>query len=109
MPAISHHREGKTRKPKRASGKHGTNLTYKDTTAGDNEDGEDLTVRKAEVEALGPMNGTIVVVDPETGRILSMVNQQLALSGGFQPCSTVKVSVSLAALREGLVERTSPV
>ncbi len=38
-----------------------------------------------------------------------MVNQQLALGGGFQPCSTVKVSVALAALREGLVEHTSPV
>ena len=83
--------------------------TYKDSTAGDNVDGEDLTVRQAAVEALGPMNGSVVVVDPETGRILTMVNQQLALSGGFQPCSTVKVSVSLAALREGLVERTSPV
>jgi len=50
-----------------------------------------------------------VVVDPNTGRVLTMVNQQLALGGGFQPCSTIKVSVALAALREGLVERTSPV
>lgn len=82
--------------------------TYKDSTVGDNVDGEDLTVRQAAVEALGPMNGSVVVVDPATGRILTMVNQELALGRGFQPCSTVKVSVSLAALREGLVERTSP-
>jgi penicillin-binding protein 2 len=83
--------------------------TYKDSTAGDKIDGEDLIVRKAAVDALGPLNGSVVVVDPTTGRVLSMVNQPLALGGGFQPCSTIKVPVALAALREGLVERTSPV
>jgi len=83
--------------------------TYKDSTAEDKVDGEDLTIRKAAVDALGPLNGSVVVVDPNTGRILTMVNQPLALGGGFQPCSTIKISVALAALREGLVERTSPV
>lgn len=83
--------------------------TYKDSISNDKVDGEDLTVRKAAVNALGPLNGSVVVVDPTTGRILSMVNQPLTLGGGFQPCSTVKVSVALAALREGLVEHTSPV
>jgi cell division protein FtsI/penicillin-binding protein 2 len=82
--------------------------TYKDSTAGDKIDGEDLTVRKAAVDALGQLNGSVVVADPTTGRILTIVNQALAFGGGFQPCSTVKVSVALAALREGLVERTSP-
>jgi penicillin-binding protein 2 len=83
--------------------------TYKDSTAGDKVDGEDLTVRKAAVDALGPLNGAIVVADPTNGRVLSIVNQPLALGGGFQPCSTIKVSVALAALREGLVERTNPI
>ena len=83
--------------------------TYKDSISNDKVDGEDLTVRKAAVDALGPLNGSVVVVDPTTGRILTMVNQPLTLGGGFQPCSTVKVSVALAALREGLVEHTSPV
>jgi penicillin-binding protein 2 len=82
--------------------------TYKDSTVGDNTVGEDAEVRKAAIAALGPMNGSIVVVDPGNGRILTMVNQQLALGGGFQPCSTIKVSVALAALREGLVERMGP-
>lgn len=82
--------------------------TYKDSTAADKIDGEDLTVRKAAADALGPLNGSVVVVDPTTGRVLTMINQPLTLGGGFQPCSTVKVSVALAALREGLVERTSP-
>src|SRR6185437_3948859 len=51
-----------------------TEPTYADSTVGDNVDGEDLVVRKAAVDALGPYNGSIVVADPQTGRILSMVN-----------------------------------
>jgi penicillin-binding protein 2 len=70
---------------------------------GDNVDGEDLEVRRSAVEALGAYNGSVVVVDPNTGRILSMVNQKLALGSGFQPCSTIKVSVALAALSEKVV------
>ncbi|MFL6464586.1 MAG: penicillin-binding transpeptidase domain-containing protein [Bryobacteraceae bacterium] len=80
-----------------------TEPTYADSTVGDSVDGEDLEVRKAAVDALGPYNGTVVVADPSTGRILSVVNQKLALKGAFQPCSTVKVVVSLASLSEGLV------
>lgn len=82
--------------------------TYKNSTSGDNTLGEDPVVRQAAVSALGSLNGSVVVVDPETGRILTIVNQQLALGGGFQPCSTVKVSVALAGLHEDLVTRVSP-
>jgi penicillin-binding protein 2 len=78
--------------------------TYADSTLGDNVDGEDLEVRRAAVEALGAFNGSVVVVDPTNGRILSMVNQRVALGGGFQPCSTIKVSVALAALREKVID-----
>lgn len=83
--------------------------TYKDSTLDDKVDGEDQVVRKAAVEALGPYNGSVVVLDPNTGRILTMVNQPLTLGEGFQPCSTIKVAVSLAGLREGIVDRTTPV
>jgi penicillin-binding protein 2 len=86
-----------------------TSPTYAESTVGDQVDGEDLVVRRAAVEALGPYNGTVVAVDANTGRILTMVNQKLALSGGFQPCSTVKVAVALAALSEGLIDRVTPV
>ncbi|MBV9504145.1 MAG: penicillin-binding protein [Acidobacteriia bacterium] len=80
-----------------------TEPTFADSTDGDNIDGEDLEIRRAAVEALGPYNGSIVVTDPTTGRILSMVNQKLALSTGFQPCSTIKISVALAALSEKVI------
>lgn len=82
--------------------------TYKNSTLGDRTEGEDPVVRAAAVDALGGLNGAVVVVDPVTGRILSIVNQQLALGGGFQPCSTIKVSVALAGLKEGLVGRLTP-
>src|SRR5205085_2402249 len=61
-----------------------TEPTFADSTVGDSVDGEDLVVRRAAVQALGPFNGTIVVADPRTGRILSIVNQNLAYQGGFQ-------------------------
>lgn len=78
---------------------------FADSTDGDFIDGEDLTVRRAAVEALGPMNGAIVVTDPMTGRILTIVNQKLAFQSGYQPCSTIKVPVALAALSEGIIDR----
>ena len=84
-----------------------TQPTFADSTQGDNVDGEDLEVRRAAVEALGDYNGSVVVADPLTGRILSMVNQKLALSAGFQPCSTVKVSVALAGLSEKAIDPAS--
>ncbi len=80
-----------------------------DPTEGDNVDGEDLTIRRAAVAALGGRNGSVVVADPSDGRVLSIVNQKLALKSGFIPCSTIKLVTSLAALSEHVVERDSPV
>ena len=80
-----------------------------DIFAGDVTAGEDPVVRQAAIDALGDMNGTAVVIDPSNGRILAMVNQKLALSPGAEPCSTIKLSVALAALSEGLVTRDTPV
>ncbi len=80
------------------------NLTEGDITAG-----EDPLVREAAIQALGNMNGTALAIDPATGRILAMVNQKLALSSGAEPCSTIKLTVALAALQEGLIKRDTPV
>jgi len=80
-----------------------------DQTAGDVTAGEDPVVRQAAVSALGDMNGTVVVINPENGRILAMVNHRLALSSGAEPCSTIKLSVALAALEEGIITVDTPV
>jgi penicillin-binding protein 2 len=73
-------------------------------TDGDITAGEDPVVRAAAMDALGNMNGTVVAIDPLNGRVLTMVNQKLALSEGAQPCSTFKLAVALAALNEKIVD-----
>jgi len=80
-----------------------------DITEGDITAGEDPVVRQAAIDALGNMNGTVVAIEPTSGRILAMVNQKLALSSGAQPCSTIKLSVALAAVSEGLVDKDTEV
>jgi len=77
--------------------------------AGDITAGEDPVIRQAAIDALGDLNGTAVVIDPSNGRILAMVNQKLALSPGAEPCSTIKLTVAMAALSEGLVTRDTMV
>jgi penicillin-binding protein 2 len=80
-----------------------------DITEGDIIEGEDPIVRQAAIDALGNMNGTVVAIDPTSGRILAMVNQKLALSEGAQPCSTIKVAVALAGLSEKVITREEAV
>jgi beta-lactamase class D len=80
-----------------------------DITDGDVTAGEDPVVRQAAIDALGNMNGTVVAIEPTSGRILAMVNQRLALSSGAQPCSTIKLSVALAALSEGVIDEQTEV
>src|SRR5690349_6807238 len=86
-----------------------TSSFAEDVVNGDITDGEDPVVRRAAIEALGNMNGTVVAIEPTSGRVLAMVNQKLALSSGAQPCSTIKLSVALAALSEGLVDKDTPI
>src|SRR6202795_2422639 len=80
-----------------------------DITEGDVTAGEDPVVRQAAIDALGNMNGTEIAIEPTSGRVLAMVNQKLALSGGAQPCSTIKLSVALAALSEGVIDEQTEV
>jgi penicillin-binding protein 2 len=80
-----------------------------DITEGDVTAGEDPVVRQAAIDALGNMNGTVVAIEPTSGRVLAMVNQKLALSSGAQPCSTIKLSVALAALSEGVIDEETEV
>src|ERR1035438_10627846 len=80
-----------------------------DIYAGDVTGGEDPGVRQAAIDAMDGMNGTAVGIGPKNGRILAMINQRLALSPGAEPCSTIKITVAMAALSEGLVTRDTPV
>jgi penicillin-binding protein 2 len=79
--------------------------TFADSSKEDTAAYDDPVVRKAAVEALGRYNGSVVAIDPSSGRILSIVNQRLAFSAGFIPCSTIKPVIAIAGLQEGVVTR----
>jgi cell division protein FtsI/penicillin-binding protein 2 len=72
--------------------------------ANDTVAGEDPDVRNAAIHALQGRSGTVVVIDPSTGRVYAIVNQQMALGSPVKPCSTVKLVVGLAALHEGVFD-----
>jgi membrane peptidoglycan carboxypeptidase len=72
--------------------------------AKDNTTGEDLEVRNAAVAALGHHAGTVVVMDPKSGRIYTVVNQDWALRRGFKPCSTIKLVTGVAGLCEKVIQ-----
>ncbi len=81
--------------------------TFADSTKGDVTQYDDPVVRAAAVQGLGRYNGSVVAIDPSNGRILTVVNQKLAFSPGFIPCSTIKPTIALAALEEGLITHDS--
>lgn len=76
-----------------------------DPTQGDVADFDDPVVRAAAVDALGKYNGSVVAVEPTTGRILTVVNQKMAYSDGAIPCSTIKPTIAVAALQENVITR----
>ncbi len=76
-----------------------------DNILGDNPDGEDLEVRRAAINALGSHAGTVVVLEPQTGRILTIVNQDWAIRKSFKPCSTIKLVTAFAGLNENLISQ----
>lgn len=76
--------------------------------ARDETTGEDMEVRRAAVAALGNHAGTVVVMDPKTGRVYTVVNQEWALRRGFKPCSTIKLVTGLAGISEKVIAPELP-
>jgi cell division protein FtsI/penicillin-binding protein 2 len=66
--------------------------------------GEDLEVRRAALDALGDKAGTVVVMNPKTGQVYTVVNQDWGLRRGFKPCSTTKLVTGLAGLSERVID-----
>ena len=69
----------------------------------DNIEGEDLEVRAAAVNALGNHAGTILVMEAQTGKVLSIVNQDWAIRHSFKPCSTIKLVTAVAGINENVI------
>jgi penicillin-binding protein 2 len=71
--------------------------------AKDNTEGEDPQIRAAAVNALGNKAGTVVVMEAQTGKILTVVNQDWAIRNSFKPCSTIKLVTGVAGLTENVI------
>lgn len=68
--------------------------------------GEDPQVRRVAINALGNHAGTVVVMDPMTGKVFSIVNQEWAVRRGFKPCSTIKLVTGVAGLSENVISES---
>src|SRR2546422_937486 len=60
--------------------------------------------RRAAVNALGHHAGAVVVMDPKSGRVYTVVNQEWALRRGFKPCSTIKLVTGVAGISEKIIQ-----
>ena len=98
-------KKSKSRKHLVASRYRGYAPTYADSVSADDPTYDDPIVRQAAVDGLGRYNGSVVAVDPNTGRILAIVNQKIAFSDGYIPCSTIKPTIAIAALEENVITR----
>lgn len=70
----------------------------------DNLEGENLEARKAALEALNGKAGTVVTMESNTGKIVSIVNQEWAIKQSFKPCSTIKLVTAIAGVQEHVMD-----
>lgn len=72
--------------------------------AKDDISGEDMEVRRAALDALGNRAGTVLVMEAQTGKVLSIVNQEWAIRKAFKPCSTIKLVTAVAGVDQNLID-----
>jgi penicillin-binding protein 2 len=68
-------------------------------------EGEDLKIRAAAVKALGNNAGSVVVMEAQTGKVLTIVNQDWAVRSTIRPCSTIKLVTGAAGINEGVISK----
>lgn len=88
---------------KKANFERGLRTKTVENISNDNTSGEDLEIRRAAVNALGNRAGTIVVLEVQTGKILTIINQDWAIRESFKPCSTIKLVSAIAGVNENLI------
>ncbi len=64
---------------------------------------QDQAVAVAAERALGRTAGSVVALDPRTGRVIALVNPSYGLFNAYQPCSVFKIVVAIAGLSEGII------
>ena len=75
--------------------------------ANSNEDEIDSALQQSAEDALGNRQGSIIVMDAQTGRVRAAVNPEGAYAQAMMPGSSIKPFTTLAALRAGLIEEDS--
>lgn len=64
----------------------------------------DKALQRAAEKSIGDREGAVLVMDPATGRLRAVVNQQIAFNEAFPPGSSIKPFTTLAALRSGVID-----
>src|SRR5688572_1947010 len=63
----------------------------------------DREIGEAARRGLGTTRGSVVAMDPYTGRVIAIVNPAEGMSAAYQPCSVFKIVVAIAGLTEGVI------
>lgn len=63
----------------------------------------DLLVGEACRRGLGGTQGSVVAMDPKTGRVLALINPVHGMLNAYQPCSVFKIVTGIAGLSEGVI------
>ncbi|HMF56907.1 MAG TPA: SpoIID/LytB domain-containing protein, partial [Pyrinomonadaceae bacterium] len=82
-------------------------ISFNETSATASDDEIDAGLQTAATEAIGSREGTVIVVDAQTGRVRAIVNPSLAKGQAFPPGSTIKPFTALAGLSTHLIDEDS--
>jgi penicillin-binding protein 2 len=63
----------------------------------------DREVGEACLKALGKRRGSVVAMEPRTGRVIALVNPEVGFFQAYTPCSVFKIVVAIAGLTEGII------
>ena len=74
---------------------------------GEDESRLDAALQQSATSALAGREGTIIVMDAQTGRVRAIVNRESAFTQAMMPGSSMKPFTALAALRAGLIDEDS--
>ena len=82
-------------------------VSWPNDSSGRNEAEIDAALQDAAAAALANHDGTIIVMDAQTGRVRAIVNSQKAYAQALMPGSAIKPFTALAALRAQLIDENS--
>jgi SpoIID/LytB domain protein len=82
-------------------------LNFAADNSSQDESALDSALQQAATAALGQREGTIIVMDAQTGRVRAIVNAEGAYAQALLPGSSIKPFTALAALRAGVIDENS--